>query len=178
MKITVGSATSLIALLRGFLWHATSLKAFTAILVDKSIKVNRGDLPNSCAQSACSNCAEENAVSLFDFVTHSDRDIIGEDFYLLDKWPSVMFRHGPDTLLLGIEFARCAKNLLFYPELKIRRGFGGIIPRVEVCHRGDIPLTAVQRVARWQGDTDKLPFLYPSVSACVSDLFPQSSDRA
>ena len=82
---------------------------------------------------------------MFDLITHRDKDLIGEDLLLLDKWPEVMFRHRP-TIFLGIELGSVASNLLFYPELKRRRGLGGIIPRIEVCHVGDIPFQIVKKL--------------------------------
>ena len=138
-------AQKLIPLLRGYLWHTTSVGGFREICSQGSIKVNRGDLPQAYTQSQCSNCFEEGAISLFDLITHSDRDLIGEDLLLLEKWPEVMFRHKP-TMFLGMELGSVASNLLFYPELKRRRGLGGIIPRIEVCHVGDIPFQIVKKV--------------------------------
>jgi hypothetical protein len=71
-------AEKLIQFLRGYLWHTTSIDGFRQISAQNSINVNRGDLQNAYTLSECSNCYEENAVSLFDFVTHRDRDLIGK----------------------------------------------------------------------------------------------------
>ena len=138
-------AQKLIPLLRGYLWHTTGVNGFREICSQGSIKVNSGDLPKAYTQSQCSNCFEEGAISLFDLITHSDRDLIGEDLLLLEKWPEVMFRHKP-TIFLGMELGSVGSNLLFYDELKRRRGLGGIIPRIEVCHVGDIPFQIVKKV--------------------------------
>lgn len=162
-------ARPIIAQLRGYLWHTTSVDGFRGIVSEKSIRVNRGDLPNAWDQSSCSNCFEENAVSLFDFVTHRDEDLVGEDLLLLQKWPGVMFRHRP-TVFLGMAIESLASNLLFYSELKRRRGFGGVIPRIEVCHVGDIPWSTVKMVGISQGLSSPRIDFYSSVQAARDSL--------
>jgi hypothetical protein len=162
-------AEKLIPLLRGYFWHTTSLAGFRQIFAQNSIKVNRGDLPKAYTQSQCSNCFEEGAVSLFDLITHRDADLIGEDLLLLDKWPEVMFRHSP-TIFLGIELGAIASNLLFYPELKRRRGLGGIITRIEVCHVGDIPFCLVKKIGVWSEAELSNILFYPDVNDAITDL--------
>jgi len=174
-------AEKLIQFLRGYLWHTTSIDGFRQISAQNSINVNRGDLQNAYTQSECSNCYEENAVSLFDFVTHRDRDLIGNDLLLLEKWPGVMFRHQP-TIFLGMELGPLAPHLLFYPELKRRRGLGGIIPRIEVCHVGNIPFDRCRRLAC--GGAQRLR-IFPSMprskmlspAYCRENRFNQSSKK-
>jgi hypothetical protein len=102
-------------------------------------------------------------------ITHRDTDLIGEDLLLLDKWPEVMFRHSP-TIFLGIELKSIASNLLFYPELKHRRGLGGIIPRIEVCHVGDIPFCLVKKIGVWS-ETELSNILFdPNVNDAIANL--------
>jgi hypothetical protein len=160
-------AEDIIGLLRGYFWHTTSVEGFQTINAQEAIKVNRGDLPNAYAQSRVSNCFEEGAISLFDVITHRDADLVGDDLLMLDKWPEVMFRHRP-TVLLGMELASIATNLLFYPEVKRRRGFGGIIPRIEVCHVGDIPVSLVKRVGIWSNGSRSNIRFYSSLSDGIS----------
>jgi hypothetical protein len=163
----------LIARLRGYLWHTTSLEGFRQIHVQNAIKVNRGDLPKAYTQSQHSNCYEEGGISLFDLITHSDRDLIGEDLLLLDKWPGVMFRHNA-TVLLGMELGSIASNLLFYPELKRRRGLGGIIPRIEVCHVGDIPSYLIKKIGVWAEEKPTDILFYPNVDDAIAALVPKT----
>jgi len=169
-------AQKLIPLLRGYLWHTTSVHGFREIYSQSSIKVNRGDLPKAYTQSQCSNCFEEGAISLFDLITHRDKDLIGEDLLLLDKWPEVMFRHRP-TIFLGIELGSVASNLLFYPELKRRRGLGGIIPRIEVCHVGDIPFRLIKKIAVCHEEAISNIVFYSKVGDAVSSLLASTARR-
>jgi hypothetical protein len=88
---------------------------------------------------------------------------------MLEKWPEVMFRHRP-TVFLGMELASIAVNLLFYPEVKRRRGLGGIIPRIEVCHVGDIPVGLVRKVGVWANGSRSNIRFYSSFSDGVSGV--------
>ena len=164
----------LIARLRGYLWHTSSLEGFRQIHAQNAIKVNRGDLPKAYSQSQYSNCLEEGGISLFDLITHRDRDLIGEDLLLLDKWPGVMFRHTP-TVFLGMELSSIASNLLFYPELKRRRGLGGIIPRIEVCHVGDISLDLVKKIGLWVEAKPTDILFYRDVDDAIGALAPKET---
>jgi hypothetical protein len=166
----------LITQLRGYLWHTTSLDGFQQIHEQGAIKVNRGDLPKAYAQSQYSNCFEEGGISLFDLITHRDTDLIGADLMLLDKWPEVMFRHNP-AVFLGMELASIASNLLFYPELKRRRGLGGIIPRIEVCHVGDIPFYLIKKIGVWVETEPTDILFYPSVEDAIVTLSPKIKER-
>jgi hypothetical protein len=159
----------LIARLRGYLWHTTGLQGFQQIHAKNAIKVNCGDLAKAYPQSQWSNCFEEGGISLFDLITHSDRDLIGEDLLLLAKWPGVMFRHNP-TVFLGMELASVASNLLFYPELKRRRGLGGIIPRIEVCHVGDIPSNLIKKIGVWTEEKPTGLLFYVNIDDAIANL--------
>ena len=80
-----------------------------------------------------------------------------------------MFHHTP-TIFLGVELASVASNLLFYPALKQRCGFGGIIPRIEVCHIGDIPFRLIKRIGiRKKPQGSSIDF-YPDIADAVQEL--------
>lgn len=169
MTLTDADAIKLIQQLRGRIWHTTSIEGLRGIVSDQCIRVNRGDLSNAYFQSKCSNCFEEGAVSLFDLVTHRDTDLVGDDLDLLGKWPQVMFRHFP-TVFLGMNLHSLAPNLLFYPELKRRRGLGGIIPRIEICHVGDIPFGQVLQVGIWRQQAPLNIEFFPTVEDAIGLL--------
>jgi hypothetical protein len=80
-----------------------------------------------------------------------------------------MFRHQP-TIFLGMELGPLAPHLLFYPELKRRRGLGGIIPRIEVCHVGNIPFRLVQKIGVWRGAAPSNISLYAEIKDAVTSL--------
>jgi hypothetical protein len=163
-------ALRILSALRGYVWHVTSVEGLRGIVQDERIRVNHGDLPNAYAQSKRSNCVEAGGVSLFDAITHSDMDWIGEDLLMLAKWPGVMFRHRIHSVFLGFRLEDLASNLLFYAELKRRFGSGGIIPRVEVCHVGDIPFRKVCRIGTC---SDREPFgvtIHADVASLVNRL--------
>ncbi|MDA7657673.1 hypothetical protein N8737_03125 [Verrucomicrobia bacterium] len=138
--------------LRGYLWHTTSLSAFGMIQKTGKILVDRRDLESTFRSSLCSNCFEQGAISFFDLVTHRDRDLIGDELRLHSKWPNVMFFHKPFTVFLGVPLDVVASQILFYPELKRRCGLGGIIPRIEVCHVGDLDFSEINQFGLWRSD--------------------------
>ena len=78
-------ALKVIQLLRGYLWHTTSIKGLATIHRDGRIKVNRGDLQSAYEQSRLSNCFEQGEISLFDLVTHRDEDLVDDNLLLLEK---------------------------------------------------------------------------------------------
>ena len=106
MNATDQQLTTIINSIRGHFWHSTSYSGALAILEDGRIRVNRDNtLTNSFEQSARSNCVSLGAISLFDFVTHSDLDLIGKDLLLKHKWPAVLLRHRPLTVLFGFKLS-------------------------------------------------------------------------
>jgi hypothetical protein len=148
MNITDQELRAIINSLRGYFWHSTSSSGALSILEDGRIRVNSDSrLPNSFEQSAVSNCVSLDAISLFDFVTHSDRDLIGEVLLLQHKWPYILLRHRPLTVIFGFKLSAIASALKFYPEIKKLDGFGGIIPRIEVCHCGNLLIELATAIA-------------------------------
>ena len=142
---------SLIGCLRTGLHHATSVSNYRLILSSGCIRYNHGGLPFSFGESRLSNCYDLRAVSLFDFETPSIEAIFDDISQM--KWETVLFHHHP-TVLLGFRRRDLSGQLIEYAEAKRRCGFGGIIPHIEVCHIGSIPVSAAfQTVVADRSDT-------------------------
>ena len=142
---------SLVTSLRTGVHHVTNLSNYQLILSTGSIRHNDGKLPFSFGESSLSNCYELGAISLFDFETPSTEYIF--DTINQTKWETVLFRHRP-AILLGVRRSDLPGKLIEYAEAKRRRGLGGIIPHIEVCHIGAIPLSAIfQTILATRSDT-------------------------
>ena len=131
--------------------HGTSIDNYRLILSSGGIQWNAGEFPSSFPQSSRSNCYELHAISLFDFETPSTENIF--DTLSQMKWETVLFRYRP-AILLGIRREDLPGKLIQYAEAKRRCGLGGIIPHIEVCHIGTIPISAVfQTIVACRSDT-------------------------
>ena len=145
------SLESLIDTLRIGVYHATSVVNYRLIVSSGGIRYNDGELPFSFGESRLSNCFDLNAVSLFDFETPTIETIFDTISHM--KWEPVLFRHRP-AILLGIRRGDLPGKLIEYAEAKRRCGLGGIIPHIEVCHIGTIPISIVfQTVVASRSDT-------------------------
>jgi len=145
------SLEALIDLLRVGVHHGTSADNYRLILSSGGIRRNDGEFPFSFGESPLSNCYDLRAISLFDFETPSTETIF--DTLSQMKWETVLFRHRP-AILLGIRRKDLPGQLIEYAEAKRRCGLGGIIPDIEVCHIGTIPISAVfQTIVASRSDT-------------------------
>ena len=145
------SLEALIDLLRVGVHHGTSTENYRLILSSGEIRWNDGESSFSFPQSPLSNCYDLRAISLFDFETPSTETIF--DSLSQMKWETVLFRHRP-SILLGIRRKDLPGQLIEYAEAKRRCGHGGIIPHIEVCHIGPIPISAVfQTIVASRSDT-------------------------
>ena len=75
---------------------------------------------------------------MFDF-ERPTRDEIYDPVGFL-KWPTVLLWHKP-TILIGFHRETLPGHIVYYPEAKKRLDLGGIIPSVEICHQGAIPIS-------------------------------------
>lgn len=132
---------ALIEALRIGVHHATSLSNYSQIISSGKIRFNDGSLPFSFENSGRCNCFDLKAVSLFDFESPSS-ECIFDDITRM-KWESVLFRHNP-SILLGFRRDELPGEIIYYGKAKRLCGLGGIIPGIEICHVGDIPLAAVR----------------------------------
>ncbi len=127
-------------LLRGNIWHATSFDGARGILKDGAI---RHDIDR--AEYGKSFCQALGGISLFDFTAPLE-DIASQ----YDNWHGwfgsqghlkgrsvVWFKLGRDAL--GDAVKSVADTLIEWKET----GYRKIIPHVEVCHRGSIPVSAI-----------------------------------
>jgi hypothetical protein len=86
-----------------------------------------------------SACQQLGGISLFDFSTEPIEKVLGE----ANKWQQFLGCARPLTVVLGLERTRLTVRLMPYPENK-EDTTGPVIPWVEVCASGDIPITAVK----------------------------------
>ncbi|MEO8427361.1 MAG: hypothetical protein ABI651_09645 [Verrucomicrobiota bacterium] len=61
-----------------------------------------------------------------------------------NDWQQFVWDKNPVTIIMGLDRALLADRLVPYPENKVNTR-GNVIPYVEVCHRGTIPLCAAMR---------------------------------
>ena len=142
---------ALIEVMRVGVHHGSSPENYRRILSSGEIRWNDGRFSFSFPQSHLSNCYELRAISLFDFETPSAEEIF--DSLSQMKRETVLFRHRP-SILLGIRRKDLPGELIEYAEAKRRCGPGGIIPHIEVCHIGAIPISAVfQTIVACRSDT-------------------------
>lgn len=113
----------------------TSLQGFQGITRDGVIRPNDGTSDFSFPQSDRSNCFELGAVSLWDF--QLPNELVIYDELTLEKCEIVLLHHQP-AVCIGFPRNRLAPKICYYKEIKERLGCGGIIPKVEVCHIGEI----------------------------------------
>ena len=117
----------------GLLWHCTSRENFTQILTDGFIKFNQGR-----AKFGPYACQELGGVSLFDFTAESEERVIES----LHKWQQFLRCGKTVTIVMGLERKRLPGGLTPYPE-NGKNTTGNVIPWVEVCHQGNVPVSAI-----------------------------------
>lgn len=124
--------------LRTGLWHCTSPAEYRQIRAEGAIKPNDGRVKKwgDCKYA----CQELGAVSLFDFGTHPEVKVLNQQM----KWIDFLRLTGPFTVIIGLDRARTPGKLIPYPENK-KGTSGTVIPWVEVCHCGPIPLSAATK---------------------------------
>lgn len=119
----------------GLLWHRTSAGDYRQMKKDTCLKPNDGRIDRWGGKYACQ---ELGGISLFDFTSESEERVLGE----AHKWQQFLGDSAPVTILLGWERESLTGKLVPYPDNK-HGTKGNIIPWVEVCHCGTIPLTSV-----------------------------------
>ncbi len=119
----------------GLLWHRTSTNDYRKIQADKCIKPNDG---RSNRWGTSYACQELGAVSLFDFTTQPEEKVLDDAI----KWQQFLGDVGPVTVLLGFLKEKLLSRLIPYPDNK-RGTTGAVIPWVEVCHCGLMPISGV-----------------------------------
>lgn len=119
----------------GLLWHRTSPADYRRIRIDQAIKPNDGRI-NRWNQIYA--CQQLGGISMFDFTTAPEEDVLWQSF----KWQQFLGDFDPVTILLGMDRAKLPGKLVPYPQNK-EGTTGNVIPWVEVCHCGQIPLSTV-----------------------------------
>jgi hypothetical protein len=137
----IHSAHPLFRVLRnGLLWHCTSPDEHLQIRVCGFIKPNKS--PDGKYGRRPSACQALDGVSLFDFTSESEARVLDTPH----KWQQFLGCAKPLTVILGLKKDRLLANLVSYPEnrdITSQLECDGPIPWVEVCHRGQIPISAI-----------------------------------
>jgi len=128
----------LIATLREGVCHTTSVGNYRRILESSSITPRSNARGISDDHPHLSNCWQLGAVSLFDFELPSHGQMF--DSIEFKKWSAVLFWHKP-AVIISFRRDSLPGHIIYYDEAKERLGFGGIIPSVEICHEGGIPIS-------------------------------------
>lgn len=117
----------------GLLWHCTCRENFIQIRTDGFIKFNQGR-----AKWGPYACQELGGVSLFDFTTQPEDRVIES----LHKWQQFLGCGKTVTIVIGLERKLLPGALTSYPD-NCKDTTGNVIPWVEVCHQGNIPVSAI-----------------------------------
>ncbi len=128
----------LIAILRTGIYHATSVSHYRSMLWSSRITSRSEARGISDDRPHLSNCWQLNAVSMFDFERPTHAEIYDRFEFL--KWSAVLLWHKP-TILIGFHRETLPGHIVYLDEAKERLGPGGIIPSVEICHQGAIPIS-------------------------------------
>jgi hypothetical protein len=123
----------------GFLWHCTSPKELLQIRTCGFIKPNNRQIGKY--GDSLSACQELNGVSLFDFTTASEEQVLG----CAAKWDHFLGCARPLTIIIGFIKDKLLGKLISYPENRnlSSEKSSDPIPWVEVCHCGQIPVSAI-----------------------------------
>jgi hypothetical protein len=124
-----------VVLRNGLMWHRTGSREYRQIVADGEIRPNDGRVNRWSRPYACQ---ELGGISLFDFTTECEERVLREAI----KWRQFLGDGRPVTVLLGFKSSMLPGQLVRYPANK-KGTKGNVIPWVEVCHRGPIPVTAI-----------------------------------
>ncbi|MFT5028634.1 MAG: hypothetical protein ACI9VS_001062 [Candidatus Binatia bacterium] len=130
----------LLAQLRnGLLWHRTNPAAFRQIREDGFLRPLKGTTSRWGNRPYA--CQTLGAICLFDFTTEPEKRVLET----ANRWQQFMGDEQPVTIVMGMEAANLPGRLVRYPETRdgTPSDSGGPIPWVEVCHVGEIPISAV-----------------------------------
>jgi hypothetical protein len=120
----------------GYLWHRTSLTALRSILSDHEITPNTGQFPSTFRQSGNSHGRSMHAVSLFDFDTASERDVLDHryDYCSGDVFIRIRREALDSTKLLSHSCFNALPDATRHERV--------YVPYLETLHIGPIPETA------------------------------------
>ncbi|HEY0768782.1 MAG TPA: hypothetical protein VGD31_00425 [Sphingobacteriaceae bacterium] len=125
--------------LRQGITHVTSLQSYRSIRTDGYINPNNGQYLTTHHQSSTSRVAQLGGISLFDFELPDA--IIFDDEIL--HWPSFLTVHKPVNVIFTLRREDLADRLMSNDEIRASTSQGTLISQVEVCYRGQIPVSAI-----------------------------------
>ena len=129
--------SSLWARLRGHghLWHRTALSSLEDILRDREIVPNEGQFPVTYGQSNASLGRKIGAVSLFDFDTEAESNVLEH-----------VWDYAPKEVLIRIRRDALDQTKLLLPSQVSKRAHESspavFVPEVEALYIGSIPASA------------------------------------
>lgn len=150
---------------RGWLWHSTPLSALERILSDGAIQPNTGQRRDTFHESKISCARHLRAVSLFDFATEDEAEILDDEL----TWRSVLFRQGLGAaVLIRVRSSALDGTKLLLPS-RLRYGASPDIPlgwvrlsSVEALHIGPILASAFDGfLIIGRGDPDRVVWAEP-----------------
>lgn len=133
--------------LLGKVWHATSLENYSCILRDGFIRPNDGSRVGVYKRRApgLTVCEQLSAVSLFDF-DRPEGDVFPPptqswpEYFL--EWGKFLAWYEPLTFILVLQRSAITASLASNEECRAAQGQW--IYNVEVCHRGPLPVSAIE----------------------------------
>ncbi len=130
--------------LRGGLYHSTSLAGWRGIRERGEIIPNDGSLPFSHGQSKASCCYHLGGISLLD-LRNPRMALTGPDG--LSQWTTFLGNHRPMTILLEIDPALLSEHFLVSADRIRSLAHQGLIfvPETEACYRLPIPVASIPR---------------------------------
>jgi hypothetical protein len=112
-------------------YHLTSVQGYFGIKSDGYIRPNDGSFPDTYPQSAISYGRDRGYVSLFDFESPTEIQILQQYW----KWEGFIFRHKPATILIGFDRQKLASELIYYKQATEEAGVKPMkIPHLEVWY--------------------------------------------
>ena len=128
----------LLPVVRRGLYHLTSICGLKGIRHKSYILPNNGEFPDTYTQSAKSFGRRYGYVSLFDFETPTEEQILAE----YHKWEGFFYRHKPVTVLIGLDRRKLEPKLLPNETAKQTVGYGiPWMPHIEVWYPEPLPFS-------------------------------------
>lgn len=128
--------------IKGGIYHSTSITSYKRILTSGAITPNRGQFPFSHPQSKNSRCYLHGGISLLD-IRDPKQALTGKTIWT--NWTAFLDNHDPITLLLDIDPKALTKTLYDFDALSEKYPFQTMVAEAEKCYCEPIPTTAIQR---------------------------------
>lgn len=173
-------AGKLFQVIKGGLFHITSLEGYRGIARDGAIKPNEGKFPST--YSARGVCHLINAVALLDLGL-GKQPLFGPD--ALGLWMGLLTVHKPVMFILDLDRSRFPSgtqlltfdDLGHYMEPPYR---AQMLPDTEVCHPGPIPVRTIKRcivVDYWDSNDFEIFAEFPVPQAALEAMLARMAAK-